>query len=266
MTFNTRPYGRYSDWIEREGETEAWNAQYDHGRPDMVETKLRGTHPHEVKAAKPQMLIYGEPGIGKSWFALCFPNVYYIDSEGSANLSHYMERLLSTGGTYFGKDEGASEYDEVIREVTLLGTEKHEYGTLVLDGFSTLFNRAVQEEFERLESAGQSAAFGADRKPAIARMRRLMRMLSGLDMNVVVICHAATNYVDGEEAGLKPDIHKDALYDVHLILEASMVAGKRWFRVIKSRYQQFEIGDRFSMDYEVFRKKWGGKDATQTTK
>jgi len=43
---------------------------------------LKAKLPEEVKATKPKFMIYGESGVGKTFFALDFPKPYLIDTEG----------------------------------------------------------------------------------------------------------------------------------------------------------------------------------------
>ncbi len=49
-----------------------------------------------------KIILSGDAGVGKTWFSLDFPSCYYIDIEGSAERSHYSEKLAAGGGAYFG--------------------------------------------------------------------------------------------------------------------------------------------------------------------
>ena len=68
-------------------------------------SKLKAIAPKAAEPSKPKMLIYGKPGVGKTWAALDFPSVYYMDTEGGADLEHYTDKLLAAGGMYFGPEQ-----------------------------------------------------------------------------------------------------------------------------------------------------------------
>ena len=52
-------------------------------------SKLLAVAPETVEPKKPKVLIFGAAGVGKTWTSLDFPGVYYIDTEGGADLDHY---------------------------------------------------------------------------------------------------------------------------------------------------------------------------------
>ena len=70
---------------------------------------LKAKQPEQVKPTKPKMLISGESGIGKTFFALDFPKPYLFDTEAGATREQYQEKLKKSGGVYFGKEEGSQE-------------------------------------------------------------------------------------------------------------------------------------------------------------
>ena len=114
----------------------------------------------------------------------------------------------------------------------------------------------MQAEHERLTSEGKTTAFGADKNPAVHLTRKLFRRLTKLNMSTMLICHSVPEYSDGEVVGQAADVHKDALYDVHIVLE-SFVRGRSFqFRVIKSRYPSFAIHDTFDNDFQTFKEKF----------
>ena len=62
-----------------------------------VKSKLKGRDPQTVEPSKPKIVVFGPSGIGKTWFALDFPSVYYIDTEAGADLGHYRAKLKAAG-------------------------------------------------------------------------------------------------------------------------------------------------------------------------
>ena len=185
-------------------------------------SKLKAKDPKSAEPSKPKMVLFGPSGVGKTWFSLAFPNVYYIGSEDGASRDHYTDRLKSSGGVYLGTEDGALDFDVVIEQVKALATEKHRFKTLVIDSITKLFNEAISKEAEKL---GDKNAFGADKKPAIAAMRRLVSAISRLDMNVLLIAHEKAEWgVDASgqrtEIGKAPDCWEKLIYELDLAFQA----------------------------------------------
>ena len=255
-----------TDYFERQ-EAEVERNYFEKKRKEYrmtAATTLRqiGKDPLEAVPAKPQMILHGEPGVGKTWFALSFPKAYLIDSEGGANLPHYAQRLAASGGKYFGKEDGAGDFDKVLHEVRSLVVNEHDRDTLIIDGMTRLFENTVQQELTAMIQSNASfdptRTYGAERKLAVAKCRQLMSLISQLDCNVLVICQSAPDY-ESETAQPKADVHKCMTYDVNLCMEAHQPASVRYLRVTKSRYQQFTTGESFELDYQSFQQKWRGK-------
>lgn len=204
-------------------------------------TKLKAKAPAEVKPGHSKILLYGGPGSGKSWFALSFPSVYYVDTEGGAQLQHYTDRLKQGGGVYFGPNDGAGEFETILSEVQTLATEKHPYRTLVIDSITKVYQSRIARESERL---GEKDAFGASKKPAIAQMRRLVSWLPKLDMNVVLVAHDVSLWggdgKDRKQIGTGPDAWEKLAFELDLTLKVTKAGpGVRRAQVDKSRLTGF---------------------------
>jgi hypothetical protein len=222
-------------------------------------SKLRGKDPKTAEPSKPKVLIFGKPGVGKTWTAIDFPAVYYIDSEGGADLEHYTDKLVKAGGVYMGPADGANDFAVLIDQVKALATEKHTYRTLVIDSISKVFNTAVAIEADRL---GDKNAFGADKKPAIAAMRQLVAWLQRLDMNVVLIAHEKVEWGqnnNGErvEVGQTFDCWDKLEYELHLALRILKQGKSRKAFVRKSRLTGFPEGEMFAWEYDTFADRYG---------
>jgi hypothetical protein len=222
-------------------------------------SKLKAKDPKSTEPRKPQLVLFGASGVGKTWFALSFPNVYYIDTEGGAQRSHYMERLAGSGGRYLGPDDGANDFDVIIEQTKALGTERHGFKTLVIDSVTKPFITAISTEGERLGSAN---AFGADKKPAISYMRRLITAVSRLDMNVIFVAHEKAEWgldKDGNRAeiGKIPDAHEKLIYELDLALQVTKRGPARKAVVKKSRLQGFPEAEHFDLDYDLFAERYG---------
>ena len=114
------------------------------GKPTMPDgmikrpSKLKAVAPEAVEPKKPKVLIYGPPGVGKTWASLDFPSVYYIDTEGGADLDHYRSKPRNSGGAYLGPDQGSLDFDVVIGQMQARAVERHPFRTVVIDSISKL--------------------------------------------------------------------------------------------------------------------------------
>ena len=224
-----------------------------------MRSKLKAVDPKAAAPSKPKILIFGKPGVGKTWVALDFPSVYYIDTEGGADLNHYTDKLKASGGMYYGPDQGSTSFDDIIDQIKALAVEKHEFRTVVIDSISKLFNIAVANEAERL---GDKNAFGADKKPAIANMRRLVAWLTKLDMNVILIAHEKPQWgIDsrGErtEIGTTFDGWDKLEYELHLCLNIVKMGDSRKARIRKSRLTGFPDAAMMEWSYAEFATRYG---------
>jgi hypothetical protein len=222
-------------------------------------SKLKAVDPKAAEPSKPKVLIFGKPGAGKTWSSLDFPNVYYIDTEGGADMAHYTDKLKASGGAYMGVDQGSLSFENILEQVQALATEKHGFKTLVIDSVSKVFATEIANEAERL---GDKDAFGASKKPAVAFMRRLVSWLTRLDMNVILIAHEKDLYGIDEKKqrniiGVTFDAWDKLEYELHLCLNIFKIAGQHKARVTKSRLQGFKDAEVFEWSYDTFAQKYG---------
>lgn len=222
-------------------------------------SRLKAVAPKAAAPSKPKVLIFGKPGVGKTWAALDFPSVYYIDTEGGADLAHYIAKLENSGGMYLGPDQGSTDFATIIEQVKALATERHEFRTLVIDSISKVFALEIAREAERL---GDKNAFGADKKAAVAYMRSLVAALMRVDMNVVLIAHEKDEWGknakgDREVVGATFDAWEKLEYELHLALHITKQGKGRYATVRKTRLTGFPDGDRFPWSYEEFASRYG---------
>lgn len=232
-------------------------------------TKLKAVDPKSAEPSKPKILIFGKPGAGKTWTSLDFPSAYYMDTEGGADLGHYTEKLKKAGGVYFGPEQGSLDFQTVLEQVQALATEKHEYKTLIIDSISKLFALEIAKEADRL---GDKNGFGADKKPAIAYMRKLVSWLTRLDMNVIMIAHEKPMWgIDSKgertEIGVTFDAWDKLEYELHLCLNIFKQGKDHKARVTKTRLTGFPTAEVFPWSYPDFASRYGKdvieKEATQ---
>jgi hypothetical protein len=228
----------------------------------MAARVLKGKDPKNAKPAKPKIVIYGPPGVGKTWGALDFPSAYYIDTEGGANLDHYTDKLKKSGGLYLGVEDGSLDFDVVTDEIITLATTKHEFRTLIIDSYSKLFNTDISRCFEALDKKNPGVAtFGAEKKHAINLTRRWVDWFTKMDMNVILICHEKTKYetINGNSQAVGKELDGwDRLeYDLNLCLHINKQGNSRKARVTKTRFDQFKDGEVFDWSYATFADKYG---------
>jgi hypothetical protein len=196
--------------------------------------------------------------VGKTWGALDFPSAYYIDTEGGANLDHYTDKLKKSGGLYLGVEDGSLDFDVVTDEIITLATTKHEFRTLIIDSYSKLFNTDISRCFEALDKKNPGVAtFGAEKKHAINLTRRWVDWFTKMDMNVILICHEKTKWVDSKEAGFTFDGWEKLEYELHLALHITKQGNTRKARVVKSRIESFKDLESFDWSYATFADKYG---------
>lgn len=217
-------------------------------------SKLKAVDPQAAEPSKPKILIFGKAGVGKTWASLDFPNCYYVDTEGGANLKHYTDKLKSSGGIYFGPEQGSQDFDTIIDQIKALGTEEHPYKTLVIDSISKLHNLEVNIEAERL---GEKDAFGASKKPALRKMATLMRWAERIDMNVIMIAHEKSLWFKGEQIGVTFDGADKLDYELHLCLNIQKTGDTRKAFVKKTRLLEFPDASNFPWSYLDFATKYG---------
>lgn len=219
-----------------------------------MKTELKGKDPTLAKPSRAKLLVFGPPGIGKTFGALSFPNCYLIDTEGGANLPNYTARLKKGGGVYLGPEDGTLEFEFVISQLKALASEQHDFKTVVIDSISKLFNSAVLSEAERL---GSKNAFGADKKPAIRFMQRLVQWVNRLDMNVIFCSHQKSEWgIDSQgqrnEIGKCADVWDKLEYELNLCLQLVRDGTGRVGIVKKSRLEGFKINDAVQWDFTAF--------------
>jgi hypothetical protein len=229
------------------------------GTTTTRKSKLLAVAPDSVEPRKPKVLIYGAPGVGKTWASLDFPSVYYIDTEGGADLDHYRAKLRNSGGAYMGPDNGSLDFDIVISQIQALGTEEHHYRTVVIDSISKLWNMALTDEQEAL---GAKDVFGAYKKLPGRKFSSLVKWVQRLDLTVIFIAHQKDLWGPDDKGirgqiGYEPDVQEKLQYDLHLSLRIAKLGPRRAAFIGKSRLTGFVEGDNFDWSYANFAERYG---------
>lgn len=209
---------------------------------------LRGVKPQQIQK-RLKAFFYGPAKVGKTTAAIQFPKVYLIDTERGAENDKYVRMLEKGGGVIFQ----TNDFEELIKEVKSLLTEKHEYKTLVIDPLTTLYNDLV-------EKAGvkHGTDFGRHYNEANKRIKHLYNLLLRLDMNVIITSHAKNEYGPNMAVlGQTFDCYKKLDYMFDLILEIQK-RGKDRVAVIKgTRLDGFKEDEVFPFDYDEMAERYG---------
>jgi hypothetical protein len=224
--------------------------------------KPRGVKPKAVRK-KMKVLVYGQPGTGKSYFISTLPKVYHIDTERGAENSIYTENLDRAGGLYFH----TTDFEDMISDVTaLLTTPDHGMLWLGIDPLTTVYNEALDKETQRLAGISTDPnctgdEFGRNKKAPDRRVRHLLNLLLRLDMNVVISAHAKAKWrrigEKVQEDGQTFDCFQKLDYLFDLVLEVQRRGTDRIAVVRKTRIAGFPDGDTFPLSYDEIASRYG---------
>lgn len=217
-------------------------------------SRLKAIAPKAAAPEHPKILVFGKPGVGKTWVSLEWPRVYYIDTEGGANLAHYTDKLQASNGVYFGPEQGSRDPATVLEQVQGLATERHPYQTLVIDSISHTWNSIIAQEQAKL---GAKDAYGASKKPARAYFRQIVLWCERLDMNVILIAHERDVWGSDGKTGVTYDADEKLEYQLHLALNVVKQGPRRFARVGKSRLLAFPEGETFDWNFVAFADLYG---------
>lgn len=209
---------------------------------------LRGKKPTAIEK-RLKALFYGSAGVGKTIAAIQFPKPYLIDTERGAENDQYVKLLEESGGMYFN----TADFDELMKEVTSLLTEQHDFRTVVIDPLTVVYHDLL-EKAERRVGTDHGRHYGETNK----QTRHLLNLLMRLDMNVIITSHSKNEYGSGMTVlGQTFDCYKklDHLFD--LVFEVQRRGKDRVGVVRKTRVTAFPDGDTFPFTYDVVAERYG---------
>lgn len=209
---------------------------------------LRGVKPETIQK-RLKALFYGGAGVGKTTAAISFPSPYLIDTEKGAENDQYTKILQKNGGVVFQ----TSDFDDLMKEVKSLLTEKHDYKTLIIDPLTTLYNDLLDKS-----ALKNGTDFGRHYNDANKRIKSLLNMLLRLDMNVIITSHAKNEYgANMSVLGQTFDCYKKLDYLFDLVFEIQKRGKDRIGIIKKSRIEAFPDCDTFHFNYDEIAKKYG---------
>ena len=109
-------------------------------------------------------------------------------------------------------------------------------------------------EYERLKKTGRdmTSTYGAEKKPAIGKMRSLIHRLAGLSMTKLLIHQEKPAWVGGEINGVVIDGWDRINYVMDVVIHVVRSGQQRIAKVERSRMQQFPEGLTFPWSYAEF--------------
>ncbi len=219
---------------------------------------LRAIKPTAIEK-RLKALFYGMAGVGKTTAAINFPRPYLIDTEKGAENSQYISILENKGGAVFQ----TNDFDDLIKEVTALLKEKHEYKTLIIDPLTTLYNDLLDKCANQLKSSSKEkdatgTEFGRHYGEANKKMKHLLNLLLRLDMNVIITAHSKNEYAGNMSVvGTTFDCYKKLDYLFDLVFEIQKRGKERVGIIKKSRIEAFPDGETFPFSYDEIAKRYG---------
>lgn len=228
---------------------------------------LRGKKPKPDETRRIKMLVSGESNAGKTTLCMQMPKPYIIDGEHGT--THYGDQIAAVGGAVFHP----ANVDDIIDEVRNLMTTSHDFLTLAIDPITTPYHaladvgaRKVGTEFHKHY-----------KQYADKEIRRLMSLLSEIDMNVVITAHAKPLWGTvgvGKDGNPQPGVigvtfdgygKLDYMTDLYLQLDQDRETRQRYATVWKTRFPEFPDMDRFKWSYDALAERFGRERMEQGT-
>lgn len=217
---------------------------------------LRGVKPQKIEK-RLKAMFYGPAGVGKTMTAIQFPRPYLIDTERGAENEQYVKALEKAGGVYFP----CTDPDDLIREVTALLSEKHDYRTVVIDPLTVIYDRLIEQGISE-----KGEEFGRYKIVSDRKIKHLLALLTRLDMNVIVTSHAKARWVRSKDAQGKDTATQDGLtfdcypkldYLFDLAFEVSRRGQDLVGIVRKTRIEGFPLGEIIPFNYAEIAARYG---------
>lgn len=218
--------------------------------------------PAQKARKKAKVLVYGDAGTGKTRFALSWPGVAMIDTEGGADLygGRYDFQVLRTKSLTdivkaieaVKKDNGKSVQTVAIDPITVVWQVLQEAGQQAAEARAARYNRPVEDVVLTQRD------WGLIKRKLYSAMIDLMN----LPINVVLTAHLKDETETrtdsrGQEKqvkiGEKPDAEKKTAYWCDTVIRLAVEKGEHVGYVEKDRSGLFTVGQRIpNISYQHF--------------
>ena len=216
----------------------------------------------EVKEKRLKLFLFGPPGSRKTTSALQFPKSVLIDMERGSE--QYTKTISKAGSVVLETNNP----DDVMAEVKVLLTEKHEYRTLIIDPV-TIYYQALQDKWSRIfehhaktEKEKELQDFGMRYWGRVkSEYKSFLRLLLKLDMNLILTSHQKDIYGPNmQKVGIGPDSMKGDDYVFDYVFRLNVVGDKAVAITEKQRSEPLEpqkFPPEFEWSYKNFLKFYG---------
>jgi phage nucleotide-binding protein len=159
---------------------------------EILEKLLSRIGSVDSQSSKLNVMLYGQPGVGKTVWAASAPSWLLINVEkGAGSLKEHPDRV--------GPNCQVLEYRSLVQLETLLSymEKSHpafaKYETIIIDSYSELQKRDLDEivasESRKDVNRNKFLPIGPDYNVNTEHMRQLAMRLRDIDKHVIVICH-----------------------------------------------------------------------------
>lgn len=132
-----------------------------------------------------RMLVYGDPGVGKTVFAAKFPNPFIIDVEnGTSSLLNHDE-LHSVKRHQL---KNFNEMNEIFWDFQAGGGSQ--FDTIVIDTMNELQTKHLNEFIDKDKNRDNKLPTMLDYKANTAALQRMSIAFRDLPKNLVIVCHS----------------------------------------------------------------------------
>ena len=153
-----------------------------------------------------------------------------------------------------------TDVDEVVEELRMLATTKHDYKTVCIDPITMMEADLILKAEDQYSVGDMRIWRDRDRT-----LKRLVNLLYSLDMNVIVTAHGKIEYGDNmKRLGTTYDGWKRWMFVFDLAIELYRQGMKPHALVRKTRLKEFPEGEDFEFSYAALRDRFG-KDVVEKT-
>jgi phage nucleotide-binding protein len=137
-----------------------------------------------------KILVYGNPGTGKTVFTATAPSPLIIDVEKGAHSINNHPNLRNAKALEY---KSLFQVEQLIKYLGADAPQLAEFKTIVVDSFSELQKRdldaIVKEEAEKDANRNKFLPIGPDYNVNTEHMRMIASALRDLDRHIIVTCH-----------------------------------------------------------------------------